>query len=65
MVSAPAAKPTGSKTMSAGMRSWLASTCEPTASTRIRPTPMRIWFVVTPVFHNAESVIRLPAVHLQ
>ncbi len=33
--------------MSAGMRSLLARTCEPTASTRISPTPARTWFVVT------------------
>src|ERR1022692_1516205 len=65
VVSAPATNPTGSKTMSAGMRNRLASTCEPTASTRIRPVPTRIWFVVTPAFHNATFINDLPAVQLQ
>ena len=42
LVSAPAAKPTGSKTISAGIRRRLASTWDPTASNTIRPRPMRI-----------------------
>ena len=46
VVSAPAMKPAGSKMISAGMRSPLASTCEPTASTTTRPTPNRIWSVL-------------------
>ena len=46
VVSAPAVKPAGSRMISAGMRSRLASTCEPTASTTIRPTPNRIWSVL-------------------
>ena len=46
VVSAPAMNPAGSKTISAGMCSRLASTCEPTASTRMRPIPNRIWSVV-------------------
>lgn len=47
VVTAPAMKPAGSKMISAGTRSLLASTCEPTASTRISPIPARTWFVVT------------------
>ena len=47
VVSAPVMKPAGSSTMIAGMCSLLASTWAPTASTRIRPMPIRIWFVVT------------------
>ena len=46
VVSAPAVKPAGSKMISAGIRSRLASTCEPTASTTIRPTPNRTWSVL-------------------
>ncbi|HEY5396249.1 MAG TPA: hypothetical protein VIL16_12710 [Trebonia sp.] len=46
-VSAPTTNPTGSRMISAGMRSRLASTCEPTASSRIRPTPNRTWSVLT------------------
>ncbi|MGA3153147.1 MAG: hypothetical protein ACLPN6_03025 [Streptosporangiaceae bacterium] len=29
----------------------------------IMPTPIRIWFAVTPASSNAKSVINLPAVH--
>jgi hypothetical protein len=47
VVSAPAMKPAGSKMISAGIRSRLASTCEPTASSKIRPMPIRTWSVVT------------------
>jgi hypothetical protein len=46
VVSAPAMNPAGSRMISAGIRSRLASTCEPTASTRIRPTPSRTWSVL-------------------
>ena len=46
-VIAPAAKPTGSKTMRAGIRKLRASTCEPTASTTVNAKPKRTWFVVT------------------
>ena len=42
LVSAPAMKPAGNKMISAGIRSLLASTWEPTASTKIRPTPNKI-----------------------
>ena len=45
--SAGSREPAGSRMMRAGMRSLLARTCEPTASTRISPTPARTWFVVT------------------
>src|SRR3984957_4676416 len=47
LVRAPAAKPTGSKMISAGIRKRLASTCDPTASTTVRLRPMSSWFVVT------------------
>ena len=43
VVIAPAVNPAGSRTISAGIRSPLASTCDPTASTTIRPTPRRTW----------------------
>ncbi len=33
--------------MSAGTRARAAITWEPTASTNVRPTPKRIWLVVT------------------
>jgi hypothetical protein len=47
VASAPAMKPGGSKMMIAGIRSWLASTCEPAASTGIKPTLSKTWSVVT------------------
>ena len=46
-VIAPAAKPTGSRTMRAGIRKLRASTCEPTASTTVNAKPKRTSFVVT------------------
>ena len=52
VVSAPAAKPAGNSTMIPGMRRRLARTWDPTASARIRPTPIRIWFVVTPASYD-------------
>jgi hypothetical protein len=54
----------GSNTMIAGMRGRFARTWDPAASARTRPTPIRIWFVVTPTSGNAEPVINLPTVHL-
>src|SRR5450755_696388 len=47
LVAAPAANPTGSKTMIAGMRRRLASTWETTARTSVSPAPSSIWLVVT------------------
>jgi hypothetical protein len=41
VVSALAVKPAGSRMISAGIRRRLASICEPTASTKIKPTPNR------------------------
>jgi hypothetical protein len=35
--------PTGSRTMTAGIRNLLARTCEPTASANVRPTPKKTW----------------------
>src|SRR6266567_6162398 len=46
-VRAPAMKPTGSRTIRAGMRTRLARTCEPTASTTVRPKPKKMWSAVT------------------
>jgi hypothetical protein len=56
LVSAPATNPAGSSTMMAGMRRRLARTWDPTASARIRPTPVRIWLVVKPASDNTEPV---------
>ena len=45
---APAVKPAGNKMISAGIRRPAASTSEPTASTKIRPTPNNTWSAVIP-----------------
>jgi hypothetical protein len=50
--------------MIAGMRRRLARTWDPAASARIRPTPIRFWFVVAPASDNAEPVINWLTVHL-
>ncbi len=55
MVSAPATKPAGSNTMIAGMRMRLDRTWDPTASVRIKPTPIRIWLVVMPASEKAGT----------
>jgi hypothetical protein len=56
-------KPAGGSTMIAGMRGLLASTWAPTASTTIRPTPIRIWFVITPVSGGRGLAFCSPVVH--
>src|SRR5215470_15698720 len=67
VVSAPTVKPAGSRIISAGMRSRLATTWEPTASTKIRPTPNRIWsvliacpFPASPSFPHQNASPRAP-----
>src|SRR5580704_15246653 len=47
VVIAPAVKPAGKRMISAGIFSRLASTWEPTARTRMRPTPISTWLAVT------------------
>ncbi len=60
LVSMPAMKPAGSSTAIGGTRRRLASTWEPTARTKISPTPSMTWLVVTAAPAAAVSSVFRP-----